>query len=494
MNVLIYARVSTDKQADKALSIPAQVQAMRDYARQREWSVVDEFIEPGASAKTLDRRALQDLLSRVRVGQERIDVVLAHKIDRIARNVYDYAAIKAFLKERGVRLVSVVENTDDSVSGELVENIMASIAQFYSANLGEEVRKGMRQKVLEGGWPHRPPRGYRAIRARDGVSRIEIHPTEGPLIREAFRHYTNGRSSFLDISSILAKGGILLSSGRPLSGEHVKRMLSNRFYAGRLSWAGITDALGAHEALISPRIFDQVQATMAQRKRPSKALRGASNGFALRAIAICAYCRGNMTASWHRSSNGRRFGYYRCSRRAYDKSACSGTRYCPALMAHSQVYSLCDTLTLSSEAIAKARQSSQVESTRLLRERARGRQHVDHRFEQLCDREQQLTRLFSAGELTSHDYRRAAEELSTTRLQLENQKRNLSQDDAAVQQEVDRLVEAAATIGTIRTELSEERKRSLLESVFEKVVLSEKGMVGYVLRPHCETLLRRRAS
>ena len=116
MNCIVYARVSTDKQAEKDLSIPAQLQAMRDYARQHDWSVVEEFIEPGASAKTTDRPALQGLLSFVREAESKIDVVLVHKIDRLARNVYDHATIKALLKQHGIRLASVVENLDDSVS------------------------------------------------------------------------------------------------------------------------------------------------------------------------------------------------------------------------------------------------------------------------------------------------------------------------------------------------------------------------------------------
>src|SRR2546422_8986701 len=119
MNTVLYARVSTDKQADKDLSIPAQLQAMREYARQHDWKVVEEFLEPGASAKTTERPALQRLLSHVRDVDTQVDVVLVHKIDRLARNVYDHATIKALLKQQNIRLASVVENMDDSVSGQL---------------------------------------------------------------------------------------------------------------------------------------------------------------------------------------------------------------------------------------------------------------------------------------------------------------------------------------------------------------------------------------
>src|SRR6476646_4805147 len=159
MNCVLYARVSTDKQAEKELSIPAQLAAAREYVGRHGWTVVREFVEAGASARTADRPVLQQMLTAVQ-SDNGIHVVVVHKIDRLARNVYDHATIRALLQQRGVRLASVVENVDDSVSGQLVENIMASIAQFYSANLSEEVKKGLRQKVLHGGWPHLPPCGY----------------------------------------------------------------------------------------------------------------------------------------------------------------------------------------------------------------------------------------------------------------------------------------------------------------------------------------------
>src|SRR5579862_4917756 len=93
MNCLIYARVSTDKQADKELSIPAQLQAMRHYANQRNWQILQEFADAGASGRTTARPMLHQLLVRCRNPHDQIDVVLVHKIDRLARNVADHAMI-----------------------------------------------------------------------------------------------------------------------------------------------------------------------------------------------------------------------------------------------------------------------------------------------------------------------------------------------------------------------------------------------------------------
>ena len=152
---LLYARVSTEKQAQKDLSIPAQIKAMRDFAEKQNFKVVGEYIDEGKSAKTINRPQLKRLLERCK--KDKIDVVLVHKIDRLARNLVDHATIKALLKQRGIRLVSVVEKFEDSVAGQLIENIMASIAEFYSANLGEEVKKGCIEKLRRGGYPGCPP-------------------------------------------------------------------------------------------------------------------------------------------------------------------------------------------------------------------------------------------------------------------------------------------------------------------------------------------------
>ena len=192
----------------------------------------------------------------------KIDVVLVHKIDRLARNVYDHATIRTLLKQRGIRLASVVENVDDSITGQLVENIMASIAQFYSANLGDEARKGMRQKVLKGGWPHKAPRGYATVRNEDGrSSRLELHRRDSALMRNAFELYATGHYSVKTLAQRLADDGLTAKSGRPVAASYLRRLLANPFYAGRIRWGGL-DVAGAHPPLVSSELFEKVQAVI----------------------------------------------------------------------------------------------------------------------------------------------------------------------------------------------------------------------------------------
>ncbi|MDD5147719.1 MAG: recombinase family protein [Candidatus Daviesbacteria bacterium] len=107
MRALIYLRVSTDEQADKGLSIPAQKEACLKYAEVKQWEVDQEkdvYIDAGESARSANRPALQEMLSRCKKDKN-VEMIIVHKIDRLARNVGDHAAIRTILKKHDVQLV-----------------------------------------------------------------------------------------------------------------------------------------------------------------------------------------------------------------------------------------------------------------------------------------------------------------------------------------------------------------------------------------------------
>lgn len=78
---------------------------------------------------------------------------LLSRSDRLARNLAYRVAIRSYLAKLDIRLVSMSEQLDESTSGQLIEHITDSLAEFYSANLAGEVRKGLTQRVKQGGWP-----------------------------------------------------------------------------------------------------------------------------------------------------------------------------------------------------------------------------------------------------------------------------------------------------------------------------------------------------
>jgi DNA invertase Pin-like site-specific DNA recombinase len=482
MNCVLYARVSTDKQAEKELSIPAQLQAMRDYAHQRGWTITEEFLEPGASARTADRPELKRLLERCHV-EHRPDVLLVHKIDRLARNVFDHATIRALLKQRGIRLASVVENVDESVSGELVENIMASIAQFYSGNLSDEVKKGMRQKVLTGGWPHRPPRGYALVRGtgnRNNV--IEIHPKDGPLMKRAFELYATGWYSMKALTNRLAKDGLEASKGGPMPQAHLRRLLASSFYAGSVRWHEL-ECQGTHQALISRELFEKVQDVTRRRYRNPGPKGSLIPGFPLRGLAVCASCRGRMTAERHGA-----FLYYRCSRQTYRRDLCPG-RACNAERAHAGLERICGqikiTRQIANDVALAAHALIQARVTDFGTQRARLRDEEAR----LVASQMQLTQAFSRGDIAPNAFKAETAELRAKRQQFVQLATTEPISADQLEDHVSRTLQLATSFWDLYQPMNEHRKASLLTNLFDMLVLDHEGVAGFTLKEPFTTLM-----
>lgn len=483
MNCVVYARVSTDRQAEKELSIPAQLQAMRDYARQHGWVIVEEFLEPGASATTTARQELQRMLERVRQSDPKIDVVLVHKLDRVARNLDDHVMIRALLRRSGVRIASVVENVDESVSGQLVENIMASIAQFYSANLGEEAKKGMRMLVQKGGWPHKPPYGYRVVRDGHGKGRIVVDPDKTHGIRSAFERYSSQLWSLNQLRLRLVDEGLLTGQGRPWSQEMLRQLLMNPFYAGRLRWKG-AEYPGNHEPLVSEQLFQRVQGVLRIRHRDSG--EKGKHHFLLRGFSYCGDCGGKLTAEHHP-----RGSYYRCVKNT--------TKECKAAFsnvktAHRNFECLLAELTIPVslrtallEAAGRLIDGKSEVAQRRLRS-------VGMRKAKLEAREVALTEAFAGGELSLRAYRSAMAKVRTQIAQLEATLTESRLEPSVLRQKVQQTIRFAERLSVLYHELDPTRRSQLLRVVFSRLVLEKGEIVNYQMRPPFDALFPRRQS
>lgn len=187
----VYARVSTDEQAERDLSIPFQLERCRYHAQGKGWEVVKEFVDAGESARTDKRPQFQGMISEAKARQ--FDVILVHKFDRFARDDYDFIIYEKELEDLGITVESVSEPGDASTpAGYIGRRMMQVIATWYSKNLAIEVKKGMQKRVENGGWPKKAPFGY--LNKHDtGSAWVEVHPENGPFVTHAFEEMATGR-------------------------------------------------------------------------------------------------------------------------------------------------------------------------------------------------------------------------------------------------------------------------------------------------------------
>ena len=232
----LYGRVSSDRQ-DVDLSVAAQLRALRDYAEKNGYSVAREYVDEAESGRIADRPQFRRMLDEAAKPEAPFQEILVWKFSRFTRKREHAVAFKSMLRRKGVRVVSITEHADDSPTGKLMEAIIESVDEFYSENLAEEVRRGMREAASRGFWvASRVPYGYRKVYVQDGAKKrptLEPDSDTSPVVKRIFALSDAGKG-ILDITRTLNGEGIANPTGRLWSKNGVHIILKNEAYTGAL--------------------------------------------------------------------------------------------------------------------------------------------------------------------------------------------------------------------------------------------------------------------
>ena len=330
-SAISYLRVSSRRQAergggdDEGFSIPAQREANKKKAAGIGAIIVKEFVDRGASAKSADRKDLQDMLRYI--AENRVDYVIVHKVDRLARNRDDDSDITRVLRQHGVKLVSTSEAIDETPSGMLLHGIMSSIAEFYSRNLAAEVMKGMGQKAQNGGTVSRAPIGYMNVRHTDDKGRelrtVELDSERAPLISLAFKMYAAGDWVVSDLAEYLALRGLTTKPtprvpSKPVDKSALSKVLVNPYYKGMVRFNGKYHT-GTHEPLVDEDTWHKVQDVLASHINGE---RTREHPHFLKSAVYCKSCGSRLIIQYARSRSGLRYPYYSCAGRHNKRTDC----------------------------------------------------------------------------------------------------------------------------------------------------------------------------
>ena len=326
-----YVRVSTKRQAEKGgtsegFSIPAQKAANQQKAESMGAFVVKEFVDRGESAKTADRPALQEMLGYIK--EHKVDYVIVHKLDRLARNRADDVEISKLLSSVDVQLVSTTESFDDSTpSGSLMHGIMSSVAEFYSNNLAHEVKKGMLQKVQSGGTPSKAPLGYKNVINRDELGReartVILDPERAPLVAKAFQLYAKGNKTVQQVADQLATEGLTTAPtpkipSKAITQPTLNKVLTNPYYKGMMRYNGALYE-GSHEKLVDAQTWEQVQDIL---KSNLQGERTRQHPHFLKSTVWCGSCGGRLLVQVSKNKMGNHYHYFMCSNRHGRRNNC----------------------------------------------------------------------------------------------------------------------------------------------------------------------------
>jgi site-specific DNA recombinase len=221
MQVLGYARVSTDDQVKEGVSLDAQQAKLEAYAMIKDWTMVEVIRDEGISAKDLKRPGLERLLAMVKAGK--IGAVIVYKLDRLTRSVSDLDKLIKLFERKGVVLVSLQESFDPTTAtGRAMMGLIALFSQWEREVIGERTKEVMaykrsRREYTGGDTPY----GWHM--SADGLH-LEAYEPEQRVIREAIRLKDAGYS-LRAIGARLERKGFLPRHGGHWYPQTVKRVL-----------------------------------------------------------------------------------------------------------------------------------------------------------------------------------------------------------------------------------------------------------------------------
>ena len=188
-----YIRVSTEDQAE--YSPAAQLRLIRAWAENNGFVVAPEhiYIDEGISGRRAEKRpAFMRMIAAAKRKPAPFDAILVHRFDRFARSREDSVVYKSMLRrDCGVQVISTAESIEDDKFSVILEAMLEAMAEYYSINLADEVRKGMTEKARRGGRQTYAPFGYRTVGGQ-----LVLEPTEAALVVEVFRRFASGETYF----------------------------------------------------------------------------------------------------------------------------------------------------------------------------------------------------------------------------------------------------------------------------------------------------------
>lgn len=330
-NACAYIRVSTDHQVD--LSPDTQKELIFDYCKKNDFVITqtDIFEDLGISGKSADKRpAFNEMIAMCKSKDHPYDAVIVWKFSRFARNQEESVIYKRMLKKIGVDVISVSEPITDDIGGRIAESIFEIMDEYYSINLSQEVRRGMKKNAEKGVHQSTVPYGYDQI----GKNEYKINEKEADVVRYIFDTFQSKNGVQSSIVKYLNNSNIKTKKGNKWELKTVKYILENPFYVGKIRW-NVSDrsnngnkmrdesewiiSEGSHEPIISQEQFDDVQRIIKGKKNKKERTKYSDKHW-LGGLIKCKHCGSSLV--YQKSPYG---DLYRCN--GYARGICEHSQH-----------------------------------------------------------------------------------------------------------------------------------------------------------------------
>jgi site-specific DNA recombinase len=303
------ARVSSREQEREGFSLEVQESALNAYAA-RMGGKVEKFYRLAETASKQDgRKVFKELLAFAREHAAEFDGVLFYKVDRAARNLFDYVELERLEADFDIPVIYVAQPTENTPAGRMQRRIMANMATFYTEQQSVDVREGLARRVQCGLFVGMAPYGY-ANRRVEGRSIVVVEPQQAAAVRRAFELYAFHSHTLDSLVSQLAKEGIEYTAEQPeFNRGKLQTILHDRAYIGEVRHKGIWHP-GQHEPIVDLNTFERVQQLFGEKTYNARdSVYGAG-------MVRCGHCQRPLVVEikQRQTSTGQHeYRYYRCA-------------------------------------------------------------------------------------------------------------------------------------------------------------------------------------
>jgi len=304
----LYARKSSEAEERQAMSIEAQLHELTELANKENLYIAETFIE-SKSAKTPGRKEFARMIEKIHASKEPIGILAWHP-DRLARNSVDGGQIIYLIDTKKIAALRFPTFWfEPTPQGLFMLQVSFGQSKYYSDNLSENIKRGIRQKIRRGEfYGGNAPVGY-VVNPK--IRNIEPDAVKAKIIQDFFKEFAEGLYNLETARHRLSSVGILCRNGNTYTPFMVYRLLTNNTYTGLIEHKGELHE-GNFQPLIDKTTFETVQKKLKERARPRKTKK--QHDFPFRGMFKCAECGGQITAQFAKG-NGGTYRYYRCSKK-----------------------------------------------------------------------------------------------------------------------------------------------------------------------------------
>lgn len=301
---VIYARYSSDNQSEQ--SIEGQLRVCNEYAKTHDITVVKTYIDRAMTGTNDNRPDFQCMIKDS--ARKEWELVLVYKLDRFSRNKYEMAVHKKTLKDNGVRVISATEYIPDSPEAIILESMLEGYAEYYSAELSQKVKRGMKETRLKGNFTG----GTLIYGYKVEDRKVVIDEEKAGVVKYIFEQYAMG-VYVKDIIAALTEKGIF-NKGKPFARNTIYNMLKNEKYFGIYRHNDeVFDNI--YPAIVTKDIYEKVRRKIDANKYGKRSVEVV---YMLRNKMICGYCGRPISAETGTSKGGKKIRYYKCLGRKHN--------------------------------------------------------------------------------------------------------------------------------------------------------------------------------